>query len=64
MTCVSITSFSISINCELHGNFRGRRGLRQVSVFVYISYGSVNFGDSTCIQNEGGFEIHSGICIK
>ncbi|XP_071739438.1 uncharacterized protein [Rutidosis leptorrhynchoides] len=29
MKCVSTTSFSISINGEIHGFFKGRRGLRQ-----------------------------------
>lgn len=29
MECVSTTTFSVSVNGQMHGFFRGKRGLRQ-----------------------------------
>ncbi|XP_071726825.1 uncharacterized protein [Rutidosis leptorrhynchoides] len=35
MACVSSTSFSINVNGDLHGFFRGKRGLRQDDLFIF-----------------------------
>lgn len=64
MTCISESRFSMNVNGELHGFFKGARGLRQgdpISPYIFTLVMEVfNLIMKRSVHDEGNFKYHLG----